>query len=78
MIEAGPYLTLGMQIAFGMVLFVGIGYVLDQWLDSTPWGMILGAVVGMVAVFTLVIRMAREADAKHKARRQRRGASEGE
>lgn len=77
MMEAGPYLTLGMQIAFGMVLFVGIGYVVDQWLESTPWGMILGAALGMVAVFTLVIRMAREADAKQKARRQRGEGSEG-
>ena len=77
MTEAGPYLTLGMQIAFGMMLFVGIGYVVDQWLESTPWGMILGAVLGMVAVFTLVIRMAREADAKQKAKRQKSEGSEG-
>ena len=77
MMEAGRYLTLGMQIAFGMMLFVGIGYVVDRWLESTPWGMILGAVLGMVAVFTLVIRMAREADAIQEARRRREEVSEG-
>ncbi len=66
MIEAGPYLSLGTQIAFGMALFVGIGYFVDRWLESTPWGMIVGAVLGMVAVFSLVIRMARDDDAKHR------------
>lgn len=69
MIAAGPYLTLGLQIAFGMAFFVGLGYVLDQALDSTPWGMIGGAVLGMVAVFTLVLRLARQADARQRADR---------
>ena len=70
MIEAGPYLSLGMQIAFGMVLFVGIGYAVDQWLVSTPWGMILVAVLGMVAIFVFIIRVAREADSNEKAKRK--------
>ncbi len=73
MMEAGPYLTLGLQIAAGMGFFVGIGYYADKWLDSTPWGMIVGAALGMVAVFTLVIRMAREADAKWKDKREVEG-----
>ena len=59
-----------MQIAFGMVLFVGIGYAVDQWLVSTPWGMILGAVLGMVAIFVFIIRVAREADSNEKAKRK--------
>ena len=75
MMEAGPHLTLGMQIALGMMFFVGIGFVVDRWLESSPWGMVLGAVVGMVAVFALVIRTARDADAKLKERRQKRRGS---
>lgn len=70
MMEAGPYLTLGLQIAFGMMLFVGIGYAVDQWLNSTPWGMIVGAGLGMVAVFAFIIRMAREANTKERATRR--------
>lgn len=73
MLEAGPYLTLGLQIASGMAFFVGIGYFVDKWLDSTPWGMIAGAALGMVAAFSIVIRMAREADAKMKDKRRQRG-----
>ena len=75
MIEAGPYLTFGLQIAFSMVFFVGLGYVLDRFLGSTPWGMVGGAAIGMVAVFTLIARMAREADAKQRAKRE---ASKGD
>ncbi|NNF59293.1 MAG: AtpZ/AtpI family protein [Rhodothermaceae bacterium] len=69
MIEAGPYLTFGLQIAFAMVFFVGLGYALDRFLGSTPWGMVGGAAVGMVAVFALIARMAREADARQRAKR---------
>lgn len=70
MLEAGPYLSLGTQIAFGMALFVGMGYVVDRWLESRPWGMIFGAVLGLVAVFTLVVRMARVGDAKQREKRR--------
>ena len=69
MIEAGPYLTLGLQSAFAMAFFVGIGYLVDGWLGSRPWGMIVGAAVGMVGVITLLTRLAKQANAESAARR---------
>ena len=58
--EAGPYLGLGMQIAASMVMFVGGGYLLDQWLGTLPWMTVLGAVVGLVSVIALIVRVSQE------------------
>ncbi len=69
--EAGPYLGLGLQIAFSMALFVGLGYAADRWLGSSPWGILVGATLGMVGVFALVVRLAKEADARR--REEKRG-----
>jgi F0F1-type ATP synthase assembly protein I len=74
--EAGPYLGLGLQVAGGLLLFVGLGYLIDGWLDTTPWGMVLGAVLGMIGVTFLLIRVADEASAQDKARRERKAEEE--
>lgn len=62
MLEAGPYLTLGLQIAFGMLFFVALGYFADGFLSIRPWGMVIGACMGMVGVFYLIIRLAKQAE----------------
>lgn len=56
---ASPYLGLGMQIALSMALFVVGGYLLDEWLGTTPWLTIVGAILGMIAIFTLIIRLSK-------------------
>ena len=55
---AGPYLGLGVQIGGAMALFVGLGVAIDRWLGTTPWGVVAGAVLGMVGVVALVLRVA--------------------
>lgn len=57
---AGPHLGLGVQIAGSMLLFVGIGLLVDQWLGTTPWGVLVGAALGMVGIVLLVMRIAKE------------------
>lgn len=57
---AGPYLGLGAQIGGSMILFVGAGLLVDRWLDTTPWGVIVGAALGMVGIIALVMRIAKE------------------
>ena len=59
---AGPYLGLGVQIGASMALFVGLGVVVDRWLGSSPWGLVVGAVLGMVGVMALVLRVAKGPD----------------
>ena len=62
MTEAGPYLTIGLQIAMSMLFFVGVGWALDEWAGTGPWGILVGTVLGFVGVMAFVVRMAKEAN----------------
>lgn len=64
--EAGPYLGLGLQIGGSMALFVALGYVADRYFGTSPWGVLVGAALGMVGIVALVVRLANEANAKGK------------
>jgi len=70
--EASPYLGLGMQLALTMVFFVGGGYLLDRWLDTAPWLLLAGAILGMVGVFInlffLVRKLSQEGKKADKTR----------
>jgi F0F1-type ATP synthase assembly protein I len=41
---------IGIQVAGAMLLFVLAGYLADGWLNTSPWLLILGAVLGVVAM----------------------------
>jgi hypothetical protein len=76
--EAGPYLGLGMQIALSMALFVGLGYGIDVWLGTLPWGTVAGAVVGMVVLFYHLLRVLDEMNrASDQKRKQQQSSSLG-
>lgn len=66
--EAGPYLTLGLELGFTMIAWTGIGYLLDLWLGTLPWLTFAGALVGMVSLF---IQLARAAKKSGSAGRRR-------
>ena len=56
---AGEHIGLGVQIAASMLLFVGLGIAVDRWLGTGPWGVIVGAALGMVGIVVLVVRVAK-------------------
>jgi ATP synthase protein I len=70
MAEAGPYLTVGIQVAGGMVMFVIGGYFADRWLGTSPWLLLLGAVFGAVAAFYTLLRLVRQLEAREAARKR--------
>lgn len=57
---AGPHIGLGIQIGVTMAVFAGVGIAVDRWLGTEPWGVILGAVLGMVGIMVIVMRIANE------------------
>ena len=76
-------LGLGWQIASTLIVFTGLGYALDRWLDTLPWFLIAGSFFGLVGVFVQVFRIAAaldEVEKKKKARsterKLRNGATE--
>jgi F0F1-type ATP synthase assembly protein I len=51
---------LGWQIASTLVVFTLGGYALDVWLDTKPWLLLVGALLGMVSIFVQIFRIASE------------------
>ena len=50
------YAGLGMQFAGGILMFAGVGYLLDRWLHILPALTILGVIVGGVLSFLSIYR----------------------
>jgi F0F1-type ATP synthase assembly protein I len=66
--DVAPYLSIGVQLAATMVVWVGIGWLVDRWQDTTPAFLIVGSVVGMIAFFVQLIRVSKELSARSNAR----------
>jgi ATP synthase protein I len=49
----------GVEVAGGILLFAGLGYLVDRWLGTWPWGMITGCLLGLAGGMYLVIQTAR-------------------
>ena len=62
--EFGPYLTMCMQLAIAVVAFFFLGRWLDSVLNTAPWLMITGLIVGtaggFVSFFRSVIAMGKK------------------
>jgi len=58
--RAGPAVAAGYTLAGAIFLLGGIGYAADRWLDSAPWcllaGLLLGLIVGFVELAKIVWR----------------------
>jgi F0F1-type ATP synthase assembly protein I len=71
--EAAPYLSIGMQLAGTMVVYVGLGWLVDHWLDTTPAFLIVGGVLGMIAFFVQLLRVTHGLSASQKKRSKGKG-----
>ena len=76
--DAAPYLGLGIEIMLSMVFFVFLGYFADGWLGTTPWLLIVGAVLGMVATGVTLWKTVQDMDARSRSLRKRSAAERSE
>ncbi len=80
MLEAGPYLSLGVEVAISMVFFVLLGYFADTWLGTSPWLLVVGIGLSVVATGVTLYRAVGEMDrasAAEKARKEKATDREG-
>lgn len=47
--DAGPYIGIGATLAATVLLGLGVGYWLDQRLETSPWLLLLGGLLGIGA-----------------------------
>ncbi|MFQ5787813.1 MAG: AtpZ/AtpI family protein [Thermodesulfobacteriota bacterium] len=52
------YFAIGVELAFSVIAGIILGHYVDKWIGTkTPWFTILGIILGMIAGFSLLIRM---------------------
>ncbi|MCL2103235.1 MAG: AtpZ/AtpI family protein [Syntrophorhabdaceae bacterium] len=59
--ELRKYGALGFEMAFSVLIGIGIGYYLDKWLGTAPWMMVIWLVFGFAAGFRSLYRAATRA-----------------
>lgn len=60
----GPYIALGAQIAASMIVPVFIGIYIDKYWDLSPWGVIIGALLGFGGLISIVLKLAYSSNVK--------------
>jgi F0F1-type ATP synthase assembly protein I len=51
------YLGLGAEITVSLAGPILIGFVIDKYLDITPWGTLTGVVLGLILFFLMIFRI---------------------
>jgi F0F1-type ATP synthase assembly protein I len=54
---SSEFVGVGIQLAGSVLLYVGLGYLVDRWLDTSPVYLLVGACVGMVTFFIQLVRV---------------------
>ena len=67
------YFALGLKFAAGVVLFTLGGVGLDRWLHITPFGTVVGTLLGASLSFLSVYRELLEDEAREKRDREKQG-----
>jgi len=52
------YLSLGAEIAAGLLLPILLGYWLDNKFNTSPWLILAGCAVGIINVLVIIFRLA--------------------
>jgi ATP synthase protein I len=75
--ELGKYSALGLEMALSVVIGMGIGYYLDQWLGTGPWLMIvwisLGFAAGVRSLYRAAVRSGKDLERDEEQRRKTGG-----
>jgi F0F1-type ATP synthase assembly protein I len=57
--QAGPAATASYTLVGGILLLGGLGYAIDSWRGTAPWGLVSGLVLGVLVGFYQLIKTAR-------------------
>ena len=55
--QYAPYFSLGLEIAVGITLPILIGYWLDDYLQTSPWLLLAGCLIGVINVFVIIFKL---------------------
>ncbi len=70
----GEYIALGTHIAASMIVPVVIGIYVDKKWNLSPWGVIIGALLGFGSMISIVIKLAaKTGKSEYKDRKKQAG-----
>jgi len=55
--RAGPAAAAGYTLVGAIILLGGIGYAVDYWQETGPWGLFVGLTAGIVVGFYELVKM---------------------
>lgn len=58
----GMLSSIGLTLAFSTIIGAGLGWLVDHFFHTTPWGVAGGAVVGSAAGFMEMIKVVSQAN----------------
>jgi F0F1-type ATP synthase assembly protein I len=58
--EYAKYLGLGAEIAALLVIPILGGFLIDNFFNTTPFGIIIGSIAGLTGFFMLVLKLAKD------------------
>jgi F0F1-type ATP synthase assembly protein I len=54
-----------LEAVFSIVIGVGVGYAVDRWFGTEPWGIVVGITLGFGAFVLRLVRLGRDFQEKH-------------
>jgi ATP synthase protein I len=76
--DFGPAIRVGVDLVSGVVVGVVIGLVLDRWLGTAPWLMLVFFILGSAAGIMNVMRTARRMESDRAAQAGTRPPDDGQ
>ena len=79
--QMGDLLSMGWNLALSIGVGLTLGVILDRWLDTRPWGilifLLLGVAAGFVSLFRTAIRLGGKDDGADSTTNANSGADDG-
>ena len=62
------YLSIGFEIAVALAVPMGFGFWVDQRFETSPWGLLGGALIGITLFIRIAIKLSGDSEKSGKSR----------